>query len=188
MFDQAHLLYIDTDWWSASYCSCIVSTYKVVDKQIEWQFTLNLGMVKRNQGVHTLAASGLLQFAVKLMDMSLSRRQLQLFRRKTNRNHFISSAPSISAKIPTFRHLAIKWLRLQRRHEWGAEIESLNLCLGFKSEKKKQKIVNPVSCPVVFSPTFPLCFLSISTENFNDVNYSCPVEVKLLQFDLRIAS
>jgi len=108
-----------------------VSTYKVVDKQIEWQFTLNLGMVKRNQGVHTLAASGLLQFAVKLMDMSLSRRQLQLFRRKTNRNHFISSAPSISAKVPTFRHLAIKWLRLQRRHEWGAEIESLNLCLGF---------------------------------------------------------
>lgn len=79
-------------------------------------------MVKRNQGVHTLAASGLLQFAVKLMDMSLSRRQLQLFRRKTNRNHFISSAPSISAKIPTFRHLAIKWLRLQRRLEWGAEI------------------------------------------------------------------
>jgi len=94
----------------------------VVDKQIEWQFTLNLGMVKRNQGVHTLAASGLLQFAVKLMDMSLSRRQLQLFRRETNRNHFISSAPSISAKIPTLKHLAIKWLRLQRRLEWGAEI------------------------------------------------------------------
>jgi len=29
--------------------------------------------------------------------------------------------------------------------------------------------------------------LSISTENFNDVNYSSPFQVALLQFDLRIA-
>jgi len=51
----------------------------------------------------------------------------------------------------------------------------------------KKEIVNPVSCPVVCSSTFPLCFLSISTENFNDVNYSSPFQVALLQLDLRIA-